>query len=365
VMFSAGAIASVRLALTDLIALAILAASFFAEEMHRSRTATAFLAAAGLARETSLLALTGIIRAPWLSRKNILRSAAAVGPFAAWIFYLRWRVGSTNAGLGNFTLPFAGLSEKWKQVAGAVLHGNPDHAALAWTTLLATVALCAQLVFFIKRWQMSEAWWRVGASYAVMMLCLGHAVWDGFPGAATRLLLPLTLAFNVLAIRSRAPFAWLIIGNLTIASGLLTLVSVPTDPTELGAARDSGTAIVARTDQGWYGVERTLRHSWSWSSGQGILQMKTWPARSQSVAVQGMLRSLVPCNVTITQKGRVLWRGVSGTTKTPFGFWIAVEEGRAEIQFSTDATGVAENPSPESRRLAFAVYDMRLLIPEN
>jgi hypothetical protein len=54
----------------------------------------------------------------------------------------------------------------------------------------------------------------------VMMLCLGTAVWEGFPGAATRVLLPLNLAFNLLAHRVRAGLGWLLAGNLTVFAGL-------------------------------------------------------------------------------------------------------------------------------------------------
>ncbi len=66
VMFSAGALSSVRLALTDLPALTLIAAALLAEERGRRRLATALLATSGLARETSLLAFAGMDTRPWI-----------------------------------------------------------------------------------------------------------------------------------------------------------------------------------------------------------------------------------------------------------------------------------------------------------
>ena len=74
----------------------------------------------------------------------------------------------------------------------------------AWATLAATFSLVVQAVFFVVHRRAAEPWWRVGAIYMGLMVCLGPSVWAGFPGAATRVLLPLTLAFNVLAVRGRA-----------------------------------------------------------------------------------------------------------------------------------------------------------------
>jgi hypothetical protein len=366
VMFSAGAIGSVRLALTDLIALAIIAASLFAAEKNRSSLAAGLAGLSGLTRETSLLALGGMLRAPWLSGRNLARVIVAIAPLAIWLFFLRARFGSIEAGWGNFALPVAGLALKIQQNLHAVLHGNPDHVALAWTGLLSTTALIVQAAFFLTRWKPDDAWWRVGAPYVVLMLFLGNAVWEGFPGAATRVLLPLTLAFNVSVVRRRAGLVWLLLGNLAVASGWQTLTSVPTDPTDLSSARAHGLALVARTGPGWYGVERNSRHAWSWNSGDGKLLVKSWPAVSRrTVEFRGELRSLAPCNVTVTQGGRVVWRGVSTNVKTPFGFSFVVADGGAELEFSTDAPGVRENASPDARTLAFAVYDAQLVISEN
>lgn len=364
ILFSAGALGSVRLALTDLIALLILAGSLFAAERNRERSGVGLLALAGLARETSLLALAGVVQRPWLRRENFLRAFVTIIPLALWLLYIRSQVGGINPGWGNFALPVVGLVGKWQDSFRAIIHGNPDHVSLAWTALLAVAGVSTQLVFFVLHRAPGERWWRFGAAYAVLTLLLGNAVWEGFPGAFTRVLLPLTLAFNVVAVRRRAPLAWLVAGNLGVVAGIQMFLQPPTDPTELAAARQNGTAIVAQTESGWYGVEHTSRHQWSWSSGHGKLQLKSWPAVSGPVEFRGVLRSVAPCRVTVSQGGRVLWQGESKTVKTAFAFNCEIQSGRGELEFATETPGVPESGATDARRLAFAVYDAQLVFSE-
>ena len=44
---------------------------------------------------------------------------------------------------------------------------------------------------------------RVGVAYVVLMVVLGPDVWGGYPGAALRVVLPMTIAFNLLLPRTR------------------------------------------------------------------------------------------------------------------------------------------------------------------
>jgi hypothetical protein len=269
VLFSAGALSSVRFALTDLVALTVLAGAMLAAERGRRGAALAGMAAAGLARETSLAALPGMWERPWLSRRNAFAVLIAAAPLAAWIGYIRWRVGPGGAGARNFAWPPTGWIQKWL-AAFAAMRTEGDRL-LVWTTLLATLGLTAQAAYFLMRPRWEERWWRAGAGYAALLFCCGAAVWEGFPGAATRVLLPLTLAFNVLVERTRAPVWWLIAGNLTVAAGLLAVKDVPRDPGELAATRAHGTACVATLGEGWYGRERASGQSWVWCGGSGTI----------------------------------------------------------------------------------------------
>src|SRR5262249_47973782 len=160
----------------------------------RPGASLAGFAAAGLARETSLLALPGALERPWISRRNLFFSIAAVAPLALWIAYVRWRVGPGGAGARNFAWPLAGFAGKWSAIAASF--ASEGDRRIVWTTLLATLALTAQAAYLIARPSIEDRWWRIGAAYVALFFVLGEAVWEGFPGAATRVLLPMTLAFN-------------------------------------------------------------------------------------------------------------------------------------------------------------------------
>jgi hypothetical protein len=243
------------------------------------------------------------------------------------------------------------------------LHSEPDRL-LAWTTVLATVGFSVQALFFLVHRESSERWWRIGAAYAALMLCLGAPVWAGFPGAATRVLLPLTLAFNVLAYRRRAALGWLVLGNLSIFSGLLALGSVAHDHREMAAVRAPGTACVVRVEQGWFNVERSWRHTWAWSETMSRMELTTWSRRNQPVQAEFFLRSLIPRTISIRDERGERWRGPVGPAKIKVTVMTQLAAGHGWLEFSTPEPAVREAPERGSRALAFALYDLHLLVPE-
>jgi hypothetical protein len=360
VLFSAGALTSVRFALTDLVALTVLAGALLAAERKRGGLALGLLAAAGLARETSLLALPAICTRPWLSRANLRRAVLAVAPLAAWLHYVRGRAGAGDPGWANFTWPLAGWWDKWRAGFAAVRH-LPD-PLLAWTTLLATAGLTVQAAYFLVRPRRSERAWRLGAAYVALLAMLGAPVWADFPGAVFRAVLPLTLAFNLLAVRRRASWGWLLAGNLGVCAGLLALDRVPFDNGEIAAFRADGTAGLVREGPGWYGAEHDGHRLWAWSAGRSALEFETWPHGSRTLDLEFSLRSLAPRLVTIRQQGREIWHGAVGAQRTPARIAVAVQAGRAEIDFSTPAPGTAESADPGARTLAFALYDPKVTL---
>ncbi|MBL9201331.1 MAG: hypothetical protein JNL39_12540 [Opitutaceae bacterium] len=358
-LFSAGALSSVRLALTDLPALAVLAGALLLIERGRPRAGAITIGLAALARETSLLAGAGAAEAPWFSRRNFLRAAMAAAPLAVWLAYVQWIAGPAGQGWGNLAWPLAGLGEK----ITASLRSLADVAdkPLAWTTLAATLALVAQAVFFAVHRQPADRWWRIGAAYAALLILLGTPVWEGFPGAATRVLLPLNLAFNVAVLRARAPLAWLVAGNLTVLSGLLALRDVPNDPREIAAATFGGTAAVARAGDGWWGREQTSRHIWLWARDRGTLEIRRWSHGGAPVRLEFALRAMTPRSVVVRHRGREIWRAEPGTG---FSQHTLDLPGSADpvitLEFASDAAPVPENAAPGARELGFALYDLRL-----
>jgi hypothetical protein len=57
-------------------------------------------------------------------------------------------------------------------------------------------------------------------AYALLMTVLGPAVWEGDPGAMSRVLVPMTIAFNVLLFRGRWSWTFWCLGNLSVLHGL-------------------------------------------------------------------------------------------------------------------------------------------------
>lgn len=360
VMFSAGALSSVRLALTDLTALFLIVAGVWAAERWRGKFAVGTLATAALARETALIGVASLIKPPWFSAKNVARVGLVAVPLAAWLAYVRWRLGAADQGWANFTWPIAGFLEKWRDTLAAAV--TVADKPLAFTTLLATLALTVQAAFVLAQPRLEDRWWRLGAVFAGMMFFLGTAVWEGFPGAATRVLLPLSVAFNVLAVRRRAHLAWLLAGNLTVCAGFVALRDAPRDPGELAAAHERGTACIVRVGDGWHGREASRSHVWFWTAAGGSVRLETWPKRRARVELEFGVRSLQPRSVIVRQGGQEVARVEVGAKLTTASVPLEITGGATEIEFLTDTPGQRESPAPNARELAFALYDLRVRV---
>lgn len=362
VMFSAGALHSVRLSLTDLPALVLVTAAIGAAERMQKRTALVCIAAAGLARETSLLGIAGLVKRPWLSVKNAVRFALAVLPLLAWIGYVRWRAGPADQGWGNLDWPLTGFVKKWHDSIAALF--RMSDFILGATTLLALIGLTVQAIYLLVRRQPENRWWRMGAAYVALLCLLGTAVWEGFPGAATRVLLPLTIAFNVLARSSRGSIVWLMAGNLGVFAGLAALRGVPSDPSEIADISSGRSACIVDEGSGWYDREQTSAHHWIWTSHVGTLSVESWPPSRSSLRFIFALRSLHPCVVRLCENGREIWETDVGLKRQQYAVPFTVTGGRAEFEFSTDAPPQRESAAPNARQLAFALYDLRLAVPK-
>ncbi len=181
--------------------------------------AAVMLGAAGLGRETNILggaALAWPRENTWREWEGMMmRGLVVVLPLVVWLSCLRhWLGQSGSAGTGNFGLPLSGYLGKWREMGaqfGVSRLGTVTNGSLAML-----VALTTQLLFFGLRPRWKETWWRVGAAYSVLMIFLGPAVWAGHPGAAGRVLLPMTLAFNILVPHGRRWWLVLLLGNLTV-----------------------------------------------------------------------------------------------------------------------------------------------------
>ena len=124
--------------------------------------------------------------------------------------------------IADTTPPLLAYFRKWQITLGAVAQQGP------WTyqgmTLLVVIALTTQVVYLGWTRDWKDPWWRLAAAYAALMLVVDYVVWDGTPGAITRVVLPLTFGFNTL-LRARAGgfWPWYVAGNLHLAAGFAML----------------------------------------------------------------------------------------------------------------------------------------------
>lgn len=364
VLFCAGTMLSVRLALTDLTALALLAGGLMLIERGRHGWAALSFGLAGLARETALIGSVAFRPergAGWAGWTRALgRAGLAALPLVLWLGWLLHAVGSSGAGLNNFALPGLGWWGKTEALlaAGRAEPGN----ALVFSSVLGHIALSVQLLYVALHPARDNPWWRIGAGYAGLLLVLGPAVWgEDLPGAAVRVLLPLTLAFNVLAVRNRAAAGWLALGNLGVVGGVVALWLVPTDPRELAAGRSAGAGHVVRLETGWYGMEQGRRRTWVWSAHGGSFVIDVWPHPPVRRSLRLALRAITPREISIRSGDHELWRGVVGEKLQ----WVEVAAdatfpGRIELQLVSPAAPVRENSTTEARALGLAFYGVEL-----
>jgi hypothetical protein len=362
VMFSHGLCMSVRHSLVDGPSLLLVALALRWLEEGRHRRGSVMLALAGLGKETSLLASAGL-DFNWRQGRSWWRRALTVAliaaPLLAWMLYVRIKFGpAEDPGLGNFTLPFAGYWEKlrtaWREANGA------ESVPLYWATLAVVFALAAQWLFFMLRWRPAERWWRVGMAFAVMLTFLSTPVWEGYPGAATRVLLPMTLAFNVLLPRGARWWPLLLIGNLTVvASGFE--FSPPNEFYVIRGDRGLRAALRVVPSTGWHGPERHLKEQWRWSRARAELRLVNKQSTPLRVVLRGEASAVTqPRQLRVSIGEKLLWGETVGEEPVAMRFGLALPPGETVLIFSTDRP--AEKVGTDPRDLAFRVANLEIVV---
>ena len=225
-MFSHGMVVSVRWALPDGAGLLLLTLSVLAMERGRTAHAAGIVGIASLAKEVNLLWSTvllvpgGFNRQGW--RERWLWGLLVAGPLSVWMLYLlAGDVGGSFAGVQNFGAPFTGYVQRWNVILPD-LHDFGSNRNVRFA-LIALIGLTTQaaVLLCVREWR--NAWWRIGVVSVVLMVFLGSAVWEGYPAAVTRVLLPMTFAFNAVLPRNAGFWPLFALGNLSVLQALETL----------------------------------------------------------------------------------------------------------------------------------------------
>ena len=107
---------------------------------------------------------------------------------------------------------FAEQISQWRQYSPP---GLPD---LSMGELAAPLAITVQVIYLVVRPRPGAIWWRWGIGFVVLVMVLGEKVWVE-QAAYCRVLLPLTVAFNMLLYqyeKGRSYVIWLVLGNIAL-----------------------------------------------------------------------------------------------------------------------------------------------------
>lgn len=222
-----GWIASIRHSLTDGPSVLLMAIAIALVERRRPWWSALVIGISGLARETNIAAGVVLLREIRADLRSVLgvgaRLILCILPLALWLDYLRSIYGQhAFAGGGHITVPLVGLLWKVRMTIDLVAgSGFTGPALITAATVLALFGQLAALVWCTREWirhrTLSLDWLLIAWVFAGLALTAHRVIWDGTPGAFTRVLLPLSVGVNVLLGTSRTASWWLIVlANLSI-----------------------------------------------------------------------------------------------------------------------------------------------------
>lgn len=372
VLFSFGLTFSVARALLDGPSLVLIAAGMALVEARRPWLAAAVLGLSGLGKDTNVLAAAAM-RLPERTDERawgawIARCALVALPLAAWMLCLRLLVGRAED-LGdarNFAPPFAALADKLLQSLSQLL--AEGYHSLAKYDLLVVAGLLAQFLFFALRRRWSDPWWRLGAAYALLMVFLGGAVWENYPSAAARVLLPMTLAFNISVPRRRWWPLLLVVGNLGVFAsadifkppGRESFVVEGANALRINPA-DGSVVEAIYGPKNWWRPEKSRWEFWRWSMGDATIAIRNPQPFTLVARLRFRLRSVDERAAIVSLGDRVLWSGMlppGQAVKARVGE-IELPPGDTVIGFRSDRPAAFPGNN-DPRRLSFSVRDFEI-----
>jgi hypothetical protein len=147
------------------------------------------------------------------------------------------------------------------------------------------------------------------------MIFLGDAVWENYPSAAARVLLPMTVAFNLLVPRGRFWPILLVLGNLgVLASGDLLrppgresfVVEGPRALLINPADRHTVEAVFGPGN--WWGPEKSRWEFFRWSLGDSTVAIRNPQPFAILADIRFKLRSVDERGASVTLGGKVAWQ---------------------------------------------------------
>jgi hypothetical protein len=373
VLLSFGLIFSVRNALLDGPSLLLTAAGMALIEARRPWMGALVMGISGLGKDTSILSGSAIgppsprDRATW--GPWVAKMALVAVPLAVWLVCIRFWLGDAHAvGTRNFAAPFAGLANKVQDLVSSFLAGSGRARDVAILDTATILGILAQFFFFAFRVRWRDPWWRVGASYAVLMVFLGDAVWESYPSASVRVLLPMTLAFNILVPRRGWWLGLLLLGNLGVVSSQ-DLLKPPGRETFV-VKGPSGLSFNERTSRSvevvfgkanWWHPEKSRWEYFRWSLGDSTLAIRNPQAFPILADVRFRLRSVDERAALVSLDGALVWNGIlrPGEVRKATIAGIVLKPGDTTLLFQSDRPGSYPGGG-DHRRLSYSVRDLEV-----
>lgn len=234
ILCSSGTLISIARALPDLPALVLTYAAAIGSA--GGILSLCLMALAILFKETSLLSIPAILTISCLPKytcliKNALKGIAVVLPFVVWLIYKYTIFGwDKSMGTDNFSIP--GVALYHAVIENILFLVNLDH----WLPLeaipnsFALISLIVQAVYLFVKSNHKSAVWCLGIGFALLLPFLGRAVLEDVH-AYTRVMLPLTLAFNLLLAENRVFMSknaftlWFALGNLGLSGAVIQVTA--------------------------------------------------------------------------------------------------------------------------------------------
>jgi hypothetical protein len=197
------------------------------------------------------------------------------------------------------------------------------------------------------------------------MVVLGDAVWEGYPGAASRVLLPMQLAFNVLVPAGRGWRIVLVLGNLTLLSAPAALQApsgegfVLRGPDRLVWSATGQTVTVDYASE-WYSVENNNDGYWCWAAGNAAITMRNPHPTPLLVRLRFSLSSLGRRVIRVRVNGVEGWQGEASDKNfvSVALSEVVLRPGENQLEFLTDTP--PGHVSTDPRPLAFSLHNLRV-----